>query len=63
MATTVKKLKSFIGAADSETLRKWLRNNALLLDEYHPAKEAAEIQLCKMHIREIRAELVSRAEK
>ncbi len=46
--------------ASTETLRKWHRNNVCLLDEYHPTKEAAEIELCKIFIRNIRAELVSR---
>ncbi len=49
--------------ASAETLRKWHRNNVRRLDEYDTAKEAAEIQLCETFIRDIRAELASRAEK
>ncbi len=46
---------------DSETLRKWLVNNTKLLREYDPAKEREQLQRCQMHIRDIRAELASRA--
>ena len=60
---TAAKRDDEIRDASAETLRKWHSNNVSLLDEYDPAKEAAEIQLCKMFIRDIRAELVSRAEK
>ncbi len=49
--------------ASTKTLQNWLRNSNSLLLEYARGKEAAEIQFCKMHIRDIRAELVSRAEK
>ncbi len=48
--------------ASTQTLQLWLRNNLRLIgdDEYDPVKEAAEIQLCQAHIRDIRAELESR---
>ncbi len=47
---------------DSETLRQWLRENTRLLNEHDPATDAAEIDLCEKHIRDIRSELVNRAE-
>ena len=48
--------------ASTQALQLWLRNSQRLIadDEYDPTKEAAEIQLCQSHIRDIRAELESR---
>ncbi len=47
---------------DTETLRHWLRNNERLIvdEEYDPHIERTQLHRCQMHIRDIRAELVSR---
>jgi len=49
--------------ADTETLRMWLRNNSKIIGEYDPVIERTQLHRCQMRIRDIKAELVSRAEK
>ncbi len=43
-----------------DTLELWLRNNALLVDAYHPEKERDELAACTAHMRLIARELVRR---
>jgi hypothetical protein len=51
-----------IEKASTVALQKWLRLNKKLLNEYHPSKECAQLQLCQIHIRNIKAELARRHE-
>ena len=52
-----------ISDASTETLRLWLKNNRKLICEFDPHIERTQLHRCQQHIRDIRAELVSRAEK
>ena len=56
----LEKAEAAVREADTDTLERWLRNNALMMAEYDPTKESAQLELCKQHTSRIAAELVSR---
>ncbi len=45
---------------ETETLERWLRNNALIIDQYDSVNEAAQAAQCMWRLREIAAELIRR---
>ncbi len=49
--------------ASTDTLQLWLKNNRKLICEFDPHIERTQLHRCQQHIRNIRAELASRAEK
>ncbi len=49
-----------IRAANTDTLRLWLKNNRKLICEFDPHIERTQLHRCQQHIRDIRAEIVSR---
>ena len=51
-----------IHKANTEMLQRWLAKNEWLLGRYNSTTEAAEIELCKTFLRDIRRELLARAE-
>jgi len=47
-----------VSQADTDTLERWLRNNAMNISDHEPG--SAELDLCIIHLRRIAAELIKR---
>ncbi len=56
------RLDATVRDTSTDTLRLWLKNNRKLICEFDPHIERTQLHRCQSFIRDIRAELASRAE-
>ncbi len=63
MTTATEIITAGIHDASTDTLRTWLIANRMLISEFDPHVERTQLERCQQHIRDIKAELASRAGK